>query len=170
MIAVSLILSTLLHQTNGGFLYEEQIPWPESKNLLTDLQNITVMGEYTVIFDNVDCELRINHTSSATEIYRAQAAEIVQTGTGDIDLKAELVIQDGNLAYKPKADKFSKGVFCPTYSAQSVGSAEQNQQIVQLDGETEANLGTWWSPLYVKVPTRARVYLAEDNIGVVIEA
>lgn len=51
-----------------------------------------------------------------------------------------------------------------------MGSEDSPRNIVQLDGEQEVNLGGWLFPDKRTVATRVRVSIAEDGVGVVIQA
>lgn len=51
-----------------------------------------------------------------------------------------------------------------------MGSPESPRIVVQLDGSQDINIGGWFSPDKRTVSTRVRFSLAEDEIGVVIEA
>lgn len=170
MATLFLILSALFSLLFAEQVFNEQIEWPVSRNLLTGQQEITSMSDYTVIFDRIDCELRVYHTESQTRIYKAKASEIVQTGQGDIDAREADVIVEGNIAYYPEVSRQSKGFKCPTHSVKSVGTEGAHGSMVQLDGEVEVNMGCWLKPKQVTIPTQIRVRVAEDKFGVLISS
>ena len=66
---------------------------PAATALLSDV--------YSASFDASACRLTVTHVPSQTEIYGADARNIIQTGRSNIDKVASQVISDGNLAKEP---------------------------------------------------------------------
>lgn len=127
-------------------------------------------ADYSATFNASSCVLSVVHEPSKTEIYNADARNIVKTGRSNIDQLTSKVILDGNLAKEPRVQAVSEGRGCPNHASLSMGSEDSPRNIVQLDGEQEVNLGGWLFPDKRTVATRVRVSIAEDGVGVVIEA
>ena len=127
-------------------------------------------ADYSTIFNASSCILTVVHEPSKTEIYNADARNIVRTGRSNIGQLASQVILDGNLAKEPTVQKLSEGRECPNHASLSMGTEGSPRNVIQLDGEQEINLGGWLFPDKRTVPTRVRVGEAEDGVGVVIEA
>lgn len=125
------------------------------------------MGEYSVLYSQSSCELKIVHSESNIEVFKTIPHKMVQAGVGNVDKYASTLIENGDIQHFPKVTHWSADAQeCPQFE---INNDLEGKDFVVLKGQFDfiERKHVLWHETHI-IDYAIQISLPEAGEGIVI--